>query len=152
MRPKRHTVQFRLWRWGGWVQLPREDIARSSSPFGRIAEERNAAGNQGDGIRYEIVDGVSCPPDGGMSRAVEHAGRAISRSIQCREVHEAVSFLPERMRQVTIETYVVARGEDPRSARSVAERMGLDESTVREALKAAHERVSRRIYGPFELA
>lgn len=146
-----HSVQSRLEKWGQWVQQPRQITAASSSPFGRIAEERNAAGNHGDGIRYEIIDGVACPPDGGLAREMERKARAWGHDIRCREVHEAVGQLPDAMRKAITDTYVVPDREDPRSAREVARRLDRDVSTVEEALEKAHKRVARAIFGPFTL-
>ena len=151
MRIERNTVQWRLMLWGRWVTEPRVDDTRTTSPFGRIAEERNAAGNHGDGIRYEIIEGTACPPDGGMAKAVEFRDNVIMHNIRCREVQAAVAWLPEQMRKVVVETYVVPRGCKPRSQRAVADRMNLSQSTVRDALQSAHSKVSVSIYGPYDL-
>lgn len=156
MKILRHTVQFRLQKWGQWTQEPRREFGRSSSPFGKIAEMRENAGIRADGIRYEIivVDGksVQCPPDGGMSAECERAGKALSFDLQCREVEEAVASLPDGMRRVIVDTYVVDKLEEPRSQERVADRLKLSRSTVRDALKTAHVRIAARIYGPFMLA
>lgn len=151
MKVQRHTVQHRLKCWGRWVQEPRHLTSASSSPFGRIADERNAAGNHGDGIRYEIIDGVPCPPDGGMAREIERRARAWGHDIRCRETHAAVAMLADNLRRMIIAVYVVPQREEPRSGRQAAEKLGIDEKTIRKYLKAAHERVSREIYGRFEV-
>lgn len=152
---RKHTLQHRLLQWGQWTQEPRREFGRSSSPFGKIAEMHENAGLHGDGIRYEIivVDGksVQCPPDGGMWAECERAGRALSFDLKCREVEEAVACLPDAMRKAIIETYVVARKNDPRPQKEVAKRLKVSRSTVRDALKTAHGRIALRIYGPFQL-
>jgi len=156
MKIERNTVQYRLMKWGQWCQEPAAVLSRSSSPFGRIAEMQENAGIRGDGIVFELieVDGevVSCPPDGGMSAMVEQRGRELAHNIRCRETNEAVQHLPQAMRRAIWETYVVPHRERPRSARVVAGRIGVDESTVRESLKGAHAKISARIYGPFDFA
>lgn len=151
MKIQRHTVQWRLKLWGRWTQEPRPEFTPSSSVFGTIKEMEGNAGIHGDGIRYEIIDGVSCPPDGGMARAVVRRGRAIAHDIRCRETADAVSRLPDQMRRIVRDTYVVPVREHPRSAREVARRLRLHHSSVQGALDAAHARVARSIYGPFEV-
>lgn len=152
MKTKSHSVQSRLKKWGHWVQDRQHLSAASYSPFGKIADERNASGNHGDGIRYEVIDGVSCPPDGGLSRELERHARAWGHDIRCREVHQAVASLPPGMRRAIVETYVVSAREDPRSAREVARRLDLHLKTVQESLHAAYRHIEREIFGPFELA
>jgi hypothetical protein len=156
MTIRKHTVEYRLMKWGQWTQEPQRHFGRSTSPFGTIAEMQDNAGIHPDGIRYEIIevngDSVSCPPDGGMWHEYERAGKALAFDIQCREVEEAVSRLPCQMRKAIIHTYVVGRLDDPRSTHEVARRMNLSQSTVRESLSVAHQRVSRAIYGAFSLA
>lgn len=153
MKITKHTVEYRLMKWGRWTQEPQRHFGRSSSPFGKIAEMQDNAGVRADGIRYEIIevdgDSVSCPPDGGMWHECERAGKALSFDIQCREVEDAVSRLPEQMRKAVINTYVVDKLEDPRSTHEVARRMRLSQSTVHESLSAAHMRISKSIYGAF---
>jgi hypothetical protein len=151
MKIQKHTIQWRCKLWGIWAQQPRVEYERSSSVFGRIHEEQENAGIHGDGIRFEIIDGVSCRPDGGMARAVIAKGRAIAHDIRCRETAEAISCLPAQMRNAIVHTYVVPHRESPRGFAEVARRLDIDESTVREYLRVAHERIARRIYGPFEI-
>ena len=74
MKIKPHTVQWRLKNWGEWVQRPREEFARSTSVFGKIASEQFNAGARGDGIVFDVIDGISCRPDGGMAEAVVKRG------------------------------------------------------------------------------
>lgn len=156
MKIERHSVQWRLMMWGQWTQEPRREFARSSSPFGRIVEMQDNAGIVPDGIRYEIitVDGeaVSVPPDGGLSEACERAGRSLAHDMRCREVESAVADLPDGMRKAIITVYVVPRREKPRSEREAALRLGVSQQTINEALTKAHARVSRQIYGMFDLA
>ncbi|HEY0916525.1 MAG TPA: hypothetical protein VGE22_16750, partial [Solimonas sp.] len=150
MKIERHTVQYRLMKWGQWCQEPAPVLSRCSSPFGRIAEMKENAGIRGDGIVFDLieVDGevVSCPPDGGMSAMVERQGRAQAHDIRCREVNEAVLRLPQGMRRIIEQTYQVPHREHPRSARVVAELLKITQQTVQEALKIAHKRISASIY------
>lgn len=156
MKVQRHTVQWRLAICFQWKQQPNHNVAMSSSPFGKIADERNAAGSHGDGIRYEIVaedgDAVACPPDGGMERAMRFRGRMAAHDMLCRETWEAVQLLPQVQRAVVTQTYLVPSREDPRGARAVARLMGLHHSTVQEALQRAYAAVSLHIYGPFDFS
>ncbi|MGB1561569.1 MAG: hypothetical protein ACPHN2_08740 [Sinimarinibacterium flocculans] len=152
MKIRPHSVESRLQKWGQWVQEARHVEVRSSSPFGRIADERNAAGNHGEGIRYEIIEGTPCPPDGGLSREYEAKAAAWGYDIRCREVHAAVSELPDDLRRVMIETYIVPPREEPRSAEHVASRVAhLNRKAVSRLRIEAHDRVAQKIYGPFEV-
>lgn len=146
-----HSVESRLQKWGQWKQEARHIEARSSSPFGRIADERNAAGNHGDGIRYEIIEGTPCPPDGGLAKEYERKAAAWGHDLRCREVNSAVADLPDELRRVIIETYIVPGREDPRSAELVAQRIGSNRKAVSRLRIDAHNRVARAIYGPFEV-
>lgn len=155
MKIERHTVQHRLMCWGRWVQEPRREFAHSSSVFGRIREMQENAGISGDGIRYDLIevdgDAVMCPPDGGLSRAVERRARELAYDIRCRETHAAVAMLPDGLRSAVIHVYVVPQRERPRSARRAAERLGVSDKTLRKRLDEAHERVALEIYGRFEV-
>lgn len=155
LKIERNTIQWRLKLWGRWVQQDKQHFAHYSSVFGRIREMQDNAGIHGDGIRYELieVDGesVMCPPDGGLSRAVERQAADLLHDIRCRETHAAVSMLPDAMRRTIIAVYVVPAREQPRSARRAAEKLSINHKTVLEALKTAHERVAREVYGPFEI-
>lgn len=146
-----NSVQSRLEQWGQWVQERRHIEPASSSPFARIREMRENAGIA-DGIRYEIIDGVACPPDGGMAREVERRARAWAYDIRCRETHTAIADLPDGMRRAVIAVYVVPQREGPRTIRAAAHEAGIPKSTFAELLGAAHTLLSRAIYGPFSLS
>lgn len=151
MRIKPHTVQHRLQQWGRWMKSPRIHFTPTVSPAANMVEMKENAGIHGDGMKFEIIDGVSIPPDGGMSRAVERRGRELAHDARCRETNEAVMTLPLRMREAVIRTFVIEDREDPRTQELVAELMHLSVRTVQEYLETAYERVSRRIYGTFEV-
>src|SRR3546814_16316406 len=70
---------------------------------------------------------------------------------RCKDVNEALGWLPAQMRRTIETTYIVPGKGEPRSLAHVADLMNLSPSTVKEALKAAHKRVAGRLYGPFEL-
>lgn len=151
MKKDRNSIRSRLRHWGRWTQAPRLDLARSSSIFGIIVDMHENAGIRGDGIIYEIIDGVSIPPDGGMSAAIEQRGHEAAHDIRCRETHEAVSHLSERLRQAVTHTFVVQERESTRTAARVAELMDISVHTAREYLAEAFDQLSDRIYGRFVL-
>lgn len=151
MKLREHVAYSRLRKWGHWVRDPNRIAASTGSPFGRLAKDRNAAGSHADGIRYEIIDGVACPPDGGLAREMEFNARSWGHDLRCRETHAAVSNLPLGMRKAIIETYAVGAKEDPRGVTEVARRLGRNLKTVQEALQVAHDRIAREIFGPFQI-
>lgn len=142
-------IHKRLIQWGEWIQDPRPPYDPTKSPFGRIQKEQFNAGARSDGIRYEVIDGVSCKPDGGLALLAEKMGRMIAHGIKCKETHSAVHDLTERMRQIVYLRYVVPRREKPRSLQAIADSLSLDKSTIHESLNAAAGRIERRIYGPY---
>lgn len=152
---ERHSVQSRLAKWGRWVQEPRPELSRSRSVFGRIQDDRENAGIHGDGIRYDLVtvdgDTVSCPPDGGMSAAVEWRGKALAHDMRCRETARAVGMLPQALRAALQERFVVPPREKLRSATIVGLRLGITGSAAEKRLERAYDRIARDIYGPFEV-
>ena len=147
---EKHTIQWRLWLWGMWVQEARTELSQSYSPFGRYAEMQEFSASHADGIVYEIIDGTPCPPDGGLARSVELRAGIIMHNQRCKDVNEAIYWLPPKMAEIVRTTYIVPGKGEPRSTRHVAELLGLSQATVQQALKDAHARLSRRIYGPFE--
>lgn len=155
MNIDRNSIRSRLRHWGEWVQEPRHDVARTTSHSGTILEQKNATGSRGTGIAYDTiyVDGeaVQCRPDGGMFSAIERRGRVIAHNTRCKETGEAVSMLPAEQRRAIVDTYVVKGMGKPRSAAEVARRLQKSESTIRESLEAAYDRLSRTIYGVFEI-
>lgn len=151
MKIEPHSVQARLQKWGRWRQQPRPQLAAWPSIFGRIKDEGGNAGIHGDGIRYEIIDGVSCPPDGGLSKAYVKAAKATTWDTLCREVDEAVNSLPPRRRLIIETVYIVAPREHPRSQARTAALLELERTTVRESLNLAHAFVADRIFEKFVL-
>ena len=165
MRIEKHTIQWRLWTWGQWVYEMRSKmlmiggVAKQIGDSGQVAQiapvgwarDRNAAGSHSDGIKYQIIDGVPVPPDGGMGELIERRAASIAHHLRCKETNEAVSWLPQGMRRIVVDTYVVPGRGKPRSTRLVAERLMLNQKTVQESLQTAHEKLARRIYGPFEI-
>lgn len=151
MSTKRSPARKRLEDWGQWVQNPRSVQAGTYSVFGKIADERNAAGDRGEGIRYEIIDGVSCPPDGGLAREMEIKARAWGFDFRCRETHAAIDLLPAQMRLAIREMYAVPSREEPRTIRAVSVRMNRDYKTIHESITTAHQKIERELFGPFEV-
>eukprot|EP00456_Euglypha_rotunda_P026519 TRINITY_DN21361_c0_g1_i1.p1 TRINITY_DN21361_c0_g1~~TRINITY_DN21361_c0_g1_i1.p1 ORF type:complete len:182 (-),score=35.40 TRINITY_DN21361_c0_g1_i1:346-891(-) len=148
-------VREGLRNWGRWTQQPKPHFARSVSIFGRIREMHENAGISGDGIRYDLVEvdgeAVMCKPDGGMADMVDRIGEAMAHDLRCRLFADAVANLPGQQRSAISIMYVVPLREDPRSIREVARQLERDESTVREAVSAAHRKVGSRVYGTFEV-
>lgn len=145
------SVQRRCQQWGQFVQQSRVHFTRSASVFGRIKDMHGNAGIHGDGIRYDIVDGVSCRPDGGMSALVEQRGRELAYNIRCKETHDAIMQLTSELRAVIEATYIVPYREKVRSTRDVGEVLGLNYRKVARQLVRAHELIADRVYGNFQV-
>lgn len=151
MNAEGKIVRSRLIQWGQWIQNPKQVHTRLASPNGRIADDKHANGIHGDGIRYEIIDGVSVPPDGGLAREMECRARAWGWDTRAREVNEAIRKLTPAMEQVVQAVYVVDARSQPRTLREVAAKMNKAHTTIAECLDAAHKRIAREIFGPFEV-
>lgn len=120
------SIDQRLREFALWLQSPELDIPVGRSIFGRI---RDDAGVRGEGVRPEIVDGVSCRPDGGMSRLCDRLGRAIARDSRCREMYDLAQYLPAHHLEILKVTYL---GPEPRSVRACSELLKISTLQYRE--------------------
>ncbi|MDR3414613.1 MAG: hypothetical protein P4L83_00370 [Nevskia sp.] len=115
------TIEQRLREYAAWLRHPRLEIG-CGSIFGRIQDEQMNAGAGGDETRPDIVDGVSCRPDGGLSRLAEQMSRDLRRDMCCRDIHALVQHLPEHHRRTLAAIY---DSSEPRSVRAAAEALGV---------------------------
>lgn len=77
------------------------------------------------GSKTEIIDGVSCVPDGGMARFVQTHQRQMMIERAARVVQDTLPFLPDLLRPVFDATYVGPAHLVPRSERDSAEKLGV---------------------------
>jgi hypothetical protein len=125
------SVEQRLREWAIWLQDTRLILPTGSSLLGRIQDEQYNAG-AGDECRPELIDGVACRPDGGLGRLAQRMGAEIDRDRRCRDIHELVQSLPEHYLEALGAGYVVAKGQPPRSERSIAGLLGITQPAWRE--------------------
>jgi hypothetical protein len=143
-------IERRLREWAGWLHSPSYNAYPSTTVEWRIFTERENAGARGDGMRYEVLDGVVCRPDGGMSQHAMRAGRILALDARCHETHKAIEILPGPMRLVVVKRHVRPdRRDKPMSFRALEGVLGEAEETLRDRYNAAARRLDRSIYGPF---
>lgn len=123
------TIESRLREYATWRAQPTPDYATGSSIFNRIKEDQENAGAHGIGFKPDIIDGVPCRPDGGMSRMADRLGRIIAIDNRCREIQDLLVFLPAELRSVFDATYIGLPREVPRRQRDAAVRMKLSLSS-----------------------
>lgn len=112
------SIDQRLREYAAWKREPALHVSTGGSIFGKIRDEQFNAGARGDGIKPDIIDGVSCRPDGGMTRIMDDIGRELARDNRCRDIEDLMRYLPEQYRAVYVATY---GGLERRSERVSAE-------------------------------
>ena len=112
------SMEQRLREYADWLAGGTLQVSLGPSVFGRIREERGNAGMRSEGLQHDIVDGVPCRPDGGMSRMVERLGAEVARDNRCREIADLIPYLPQHHRQVLSVVYL---GPEPRTAKEAAQ-------------------------------
>jgi hypothetical protein len=123
---KRHmSIDQRLREYAAWRHNPTLDLPSGRSTLARIKDERHNAGAGGHEIRPDIIDGVSCRPDGGMAVMAERLGEQIARDSRCRDLQDLVRYLPQHHRAVLEATY---GGPERRSIRAAADLLGITRS------------------------
>lgn len=115
------SVEQRLREYAQWLRDPALDVGTGDSVLARIRDEQHNAGAAAP-LRAEIIDGVSCRPDGGLGRLAERMEQALRRDMRCRDIHDLARYLPQHHREVLSATYDAA---EPRSVREAAERLGI---------------------------
>lgn len=115
------SVEQRLREYARWLREPALEVGMGDSVLARIHDEQHNAG-AAEPLRAEIIDGVSCRPDGGLGRLAERMEHALRRDMRCRDIHDLAQYLPAHHRAVMAATY----GDvEPRSVREAAGLLGI---------------------------
>jgi hypothetical protein len=125
----RMSIDQRLRELAAWLEDPELELGLGQSIFGRIRDEGHGAATASPGLRPDVIDGVSCRPDGGMSRLCERLGRQIARDSRCRELYDLVRYLPRHHLEILRVTYL---GPETRSVRACAELLNVSSLRYRE--------------------
>jgi hypothetical protein len=115
------SIEQRLREYAQWLREPGLEVGMGDSVLARIRDEQHNAG-AAEPLRSEIIDGVSCRPDGGLGRLAERMEYALRRDMRCRDIHDLALYLPPHHREVLAATY---ESGEPRSVREAAERLGI---------------------------
>lgn len=108
-----------------------------ASPFHKIHVMQENAGMRGSGLQFDVIDGVSCRPDGGMADFCERHDSRMTDHLRSRETYYAVMSLRDEHRAVLMAKYRVENRERPRTLRAAAEVLGVAHTTLADRLERA---------------
>ena len=131
---------YEWWRVRHWAHSPNAFPPRS--PNGKIADEKESSGHRGKGMVFDVIDGVSCRPDGGMSHYYERHSNELRQYDRAREVTKALRDLPDIHKAALLARFDVPKLERPLSFEQSAERLGLCKATYQRRYDSAVKRLA----------
>ena len=138
------TAKGRLYEWSRHrgLLMPSAGIP---SPAYTIFREQCNAGARATGIRYEMLDDVEVPPDGGLGEFCDRYQPAVEIVMRVRQVTEGLRSMPTAMQMVALTMYGVIPGERVRSDRYVADQLKMARLEVIKTMERAYGWMGREL-------